>query len=204
MVRYFVLALGVALVSTNSAYCLGKKKQGGGGTIIYYPQPYYPTPVVVNPVVVNPVVVNSQSPAPVAPAQVIVVSSSTGDSESAFQVERFLRIKNDSGEKLTVFLQVRTRNDRGEWVWSPEAPGSKAKVMTFDLEAGKTLDLTGKVSASRVRLWARSDTSSFMDYANQDLWLVPETTGNGEHRYQASQMQTYTFTMKQQSPVGDR
>ena len=204
MVRYFVLALGVALVSTNSAYCLGKKKQGGGGTIIYYPQPYYPTPVVVNPVVVNPVVVNSQSPAPVAPAQVIVVSSSTGDSESAFQVERFLRIKNDSGEKLTVFLQVRTRNDRGEWVWSPEAPGSKAKVMTFDLEAGKTLDLTGKVSASRVRLWARSDSTSFMDYANQDLWLVPETTSNGEHRYQASQMQTYTFTMKQQSPVGDR
>jgi hypothetical protein len=204
MVRYFVLALGVALVSTNSAYCLGKKKQGGGGTIIYYPQPYYPTPVVVNPVVVNPVVVNPQTPAPVAPAQVIVVSSSTGDSESAFQVERFLRIKNDSGEKLTVFLQVRTRNDRGEWVWTPEAPGSKAKVMTFDLQAGKTLDLTGKVSASRVRLWARSDTSSFMDYANQDLWLVPETTGNGEHRYQASQMQTYTFTMKQQSPVGDR
>jgi hypothetical protein len=203
-VRYFVLALGVALVSTNSAYCLGKKKQGGGGTIIYYPQPYYPTPVVVNPVVVNPVVVNSQTPAPVAPAQVIVVSSSTGDSESAFQVERFLRIKNDSGEKLTVFLQVRTRNDRGEWVWSPEAPGSKAKVMTFDLEAGKTLDLTGKVSASRVRLWARSEAASFMDYANQDLWLVPETTGNGEHRYQASQMQTYTFTMKQQSPVGDR
>ena len=204
MVRYFVLALGVALVSTNSAYCLGKKKQGGGGTIIYYPQPYYPTPVVVNPVVVNPVVVNSQTPAPVAPAQMIVVSSSTGDSESAFQVERFLRIKNDSGEKLTVFLQVRTRNDRGEWVWSPEAPGSKAKVMTFDLEAGKTLDLTGKVSASRVRLWARSEAASFMDYANQDLWLVPETTGNGEHRYQASQMQTYTFTMKQQSPVGDR
>jgi hypothetical protein len=204
MVRYFVLALGVALVSTNSAYCLGKKKQGGGGTIIYYPQPYYPTPVVVNPVVVNPVVVNSQTPAPVAPAQMIVVSSSTGDSESAFQVERFLRIKNDSGEKLTVFLQVRTRNDRGEWVWSPEAPGSKAKVMTFDLEAGKTLDLTGKVSASRVRLWARSEAASFMDYANQDLWLVPETTSNGEHRYQASQMQTYTFTMKQQSPVGDR
>jgi len=204
MVRYFVLALGVALVSTNSAYCLGKKKQGGGGTIIYYPQPYYPTPVVVNPVVVNPVVVNSQTPAPVAPAQVIVVSSSTGDSESAFQVERFLRIKNDSGEKLTVFLQVRTRNDRGEWVWSPEAPGSKAKVMTFDLEAGKTLDLTGKVSASRVRLWARSESSSFMDYANQDLWLVPETTNSGEHRYQAGQMQTFTFTMKQQSPVGDR
>ena len=204
MVRYFVLALGVALVSTNSAYCLGKKKQGGGGTIIYYPQPYYPTPVVVNPVVVNPVVVNSQTPAPVAPAQVIVVSSSTGDSESAFQVERFLRIKNDSGEKLTVFLQVRTRNDRGEWVWSPEAPGSKAKVMTFDLEAGKTLDLTDKVSASRVRLWARSESSSFMDYANQDLWLVPETTNSGEHRYQAGQMQTFTFTMKQQSPVGDR
>ena len=204
MVRYFVLALGVALVSTNSAYCLGKKKQGGGGTIIYYPQPYYPTPVVVNPVVVNPVVVNSQTPAPVAPAQMIVVSSSTGDSESAFQVERFLRIKNDSGEKLTVFLQVRTRNDRGEWVWSPEAPGSKAKVMTFDLEAGKTLDLTGKVSASRVRLWARSEAASFMDYANQDLWLVPETTNSGEHRYQAGQMQTFTFTMKQQSPVGDR
>jgi len=204
MVRYFVLALGVALVSTNSAYCLGKKKQGGGGTIIYYPQPYYPTPVVVNPVVVNPVVVNSQSPAPVAPAQVIVVSSSTGDSESAFQVERFLRIKNDSGEKLTVFLQVRTRNDKGQWSWMPEQPGTKAKAMSFDLDAGKTLDLTGKVSASRVRLWAQSDTASFMDYADQDLWLVPETGNNGEHRYRASRMQTYTFTMKQASPVGDR
>jgi hypothetical protein len=212
MVRYCVLALGVALFSFNSAHALGKKKQGGGGTIIYYPQPYYPTPVVnpvvVNPVVVNPVVVNpvsQPSPSPVTPAQVIVVSSSnTGDSESAFQVERFLRIKNDSGEKLTVFLQVRTRNDRGEWMWSPEAPGSKAKATTFDMDAGKTLDLTGKVSASRVRLWARSDSASFMDYANQDLWLVPETSSNGEHRYRAGQMQTFTYTMKQPSAVGDR
>jgi hypothetical protein len=213
MVRYFVLALGVALISTNSAYCLGKKnKGGGGGTIIYYPQPYYqnPTPVVVNPVVVNPVVVNQPAPAPVtapAPAQVIVVSSSgggTGDTDSAFQVERFLRIRNDSGEKLTVFLQVRTRNDRGQWMWSPEAPGSKAKVLTFDMEAGKVLDLTGKVSASRVRLWARSESSSFMEYADRDLWLVPETGNNGEHRYSGSQMQTFTYTMKQQSPVGDR
>jgi hypothetical protein len=76
--------------------------------------------------------------------------------------------------------------------------------MSFELEAGKTLDLTGKVSASRVRLWARSDSTSFMDYANQDLWLVPETENNGEHRYRAREMETYTFTMKQQSPVGDR
>ena len=30
MVRYIVLALGVALVSTNSAYC---KKNKGGGTL---------------------------------------------------------------------------------------------------------------------------------------------------------------------------
>ncbi len=119
-------------------------------------------------------------------------------------MERFLRIRNDSGEKLTIFLQVRTRNDRGQWVWTPEEPGTKAKVMSFEVEAGKTLDLTGKVSASRVRLWARSESSSFMDYANQDLWLVPETANSGEHRYRASQMQTYTFTMKQPSPAGDR
>jgi hypothetical protein len=216
MVRYFVLALGVALVSTNAAYCKGKKNKGGG-TIIYYPQPYYPpvvNPVVVNPVVVNPtpvvvnptpVVVNPPSPSTITRTQVLVVpASSGGDADAAFQVERFLRIKNDSGEKLTVFLQVRTRNDKGQWSWMPEEPGTKAKAMSFDLDAGKTLDLTGKVSASRVRLWARSDTASFMDYADQDLWLVPETRSNGEHRYQASRMQTYTFTMKQSSPVGDR
>src|SRR5262249_6843353 len=173
-----------------------------------YPPPYYPpvvNPVVLNPVVVNPpstVVVNSPSP---SPTRVLVVpASGSGDADTGFQVERFLRIKNDSGEKLTVFLQVRTPNDRGQWVWTAEAPGAKAKVMSFEVEADKVLDLTGKVSASRVRLWARSETASFMDYANQDLWLVPETENNGEHRYRAGQMQTYTFTMKQPSPVGDR
>jgi hypothetical protein len=135
MMRYFVLALGVALVSTNSAYCFGKKK-GGGGTIVYYPQPYYPPPVLVSPVVVNPVVVNPPStvvvtqPAPTS-STFAVPGSSNGDADAAFQVERFLKIKNDSGEKLTVFLQVRTRNDRGQWSWMPEQPGSKAKAMSL-------------------------------------------------------------------------
>lgn len=207
MVKYVVLALGVTLISTNTGYCK-KNKGGGGGTIIYYPQPYYPptpAPVVVNPVVVNPVVVTQPSQN-VTPVQATIVSSSpSGDSESGgFQVERFLKIRNDSGEKLTIFLQVRTRNDRGQFIWSPSQPGSQAKAMSFEVDAGQVLDLTGRVSASRVRLWAKSESSSFMDYANQDLWLVPETENNGEHRYRSSQMQTYTFTMKQQAPVGDR
>jgi hypothetical protein len=66
------------------------------------------------------------------------------------------------------------------------------------------LDLTGKVSASRVRLWARSDSASLHGLRHQDLWLVPETENNGEHRYRAGRMQTYTFSMKQPSPVGDQ
>src|SRR5579859_7311807 len=143
MVRYIVLALGVTLVSMNSAQAYGKRRP----TVIYYPQPYYPTPVVVSPVVVNPVVVNPPAPPPITPTQLIVVpSNGGGDSDAPFQLERFLRIKNDSGEKLTVFLQVRTRNDKGQWTWSPAEPGAKAKAMSFEVEAGKTLDLTGKVS----------------------------------------------------------
>jgi hypothetical protein len=127
-------------------------------------------------------------PAPVAEA----------DEEAAVQNQRYLRVKNDTGKKLTVWVQYRTQTDGDEFAWVPNDPAKSDAAVGFEIDAGEEVDLEhqgARVAASRVRIWAESKDGAAWDrYQNDDLWLVPETDATGSQTYQAAEQETYTFT----------
>src|SRR5262245_30612439 len=76
--------------------------------------------------------------------------------ELTFQNQRYLKVKNDTDAKLTVFFQYRTLKS-GAWAWLPGDPKTSTEAFSFELEAGKEFAVkVGEepLSASRVRIWA--------------------------------------------------
>jgi hypothetical protein len=112
------------------------------------------------------------------------------------QDHRYLRVKNDTGEKLTVFVQYQTLSQSKGWTWYPVAPGSGSKAVAYVFAPGQEADLRHEgwsVKANRARIWARSASGEeFVEYRDQDLWLVDEV--NGERVYYADETETFTFT----------
>jgi tetratricopeptide (TPR) repeat protein len=87
-----------------------------------------------------------------------------------------LRIINDSGEPLRIYLQYETLVD-GKWAWLPADP--KAPALTYDWAAGHDSFMavkTVRVEARRVRIWAEGKTTGvrLVRYQKVDLWLVKE------------------------------
>lgn len=118
------------------------------------------------------------------------------EGEKAVQDERFLRVENNTKEKVQLYVQVRTKVEGGEWAWLPGDPKTEEKAFAFELEAGQVVDLKieeQQLSASRVHIWAESETQKWNDFQKKDLWLVPEKDVNGKHRYMAPTMQTYLY-----------
>lgn len=111
------------------------------------------------------------------------------------QDRRLLRVKNETGNKLTVYLQYETFTNKGNWVWYPENPGSK-QVVIFQLADGAQADMDHDgwpVNARRVRIWGvTADGRKLADYRDRDLWLVEEQ--GGERVYMARDGETFTFT----------
>lgn len=108
---------------------------------------------------------------------------------------RFLKVKNESDEAMKVFVQFRGLDDK-KWTWIPADPTESKDALVYDLKPGQEMYLIHKgqkVSGSRVRVWGVSEKSSWLDYRDQDLWVVPEMDARGEHRYQATEMRTFTF-----------
>lgn len=107
------------------------------------------------------------------------------------QYERYLRLHNDTDQKITVFLRFHTQDVTGQWDWIPEAPGPTAtKWLSFEMQPNEILHPKyGEmpIAANRIRLYAESATKSWLNYKDQDYWLVPETTTSGEHLYYQGQ-----------------
>src|SRR5262249_21329331 len=96
-----------------------------------------------------------------------------GNAANAYDT-RFLRLKNATGENLSVFVQYYTLNDQNEWVWLPNPPGGE-RVIEFQIEDGADTNLFvdgWRLNANRVRIWARSGTKQWDGYRDRDLELV--------------------------------
>jgi hypothetical protein len=118
------------------------------------------------------------------------------------QTQRYLRVKNDTGEKLTVHVQYRTITDRDQWAWVPADPRQSAdQVATFDVEPGADVPLShdsAPIKGSRVRMWAASQSGKeWADARQKDLWLVPESDGKGSHYYLAADTEAFTYTFSE-------
>jgi hypothetical protein len=113
---------------------------------------------------------------------------------------RYIRVHNNTGENLKVFVQYRTRTDKGEWGWFPTPPGEAGECQCFDFKDGMTADLTDaaiawRINACQVRIWAVSESGKkWLDFQDADLVVVPEKDAEGEPAYRAPEMQTYLFT----------
>jgi hypothetical protein len=119
----------------------------------------------------------------------------TEEPKSFKQTCRYLRLKNDTAEKLTVFVQYHTWTSTGTWQWYPSQPGTRDAV-AYVLNPGQEADLRHegwRLNASKVRLWAQSPTGlEYLDFQDRDLWLVEET--DGERCFYAPQPETFTYT----------
>ncbi len=111
---------------------------------------------------------------------------------------RFLRVKNETSQKLTVYVQYETMTDKGSWSWFPDTPDKKRAVI-FPLTAGAQAEVDDDsfpINARRVRIWAAAaDGTKLQDYRNQDLWLVADTEGFGR-TYVAPQGETYLYVFR--------
>jgi hypothetical protein len=130
---------------------------------------------------------------------------SFGDRDDAvLQNKRYLKIRNETDATLTVYLQFRTP-ENGAWTWVPDDPSKSTDALSFEIEAGKELDVQHKdapMAGSRVRIWASSPTQKWLQYKTKDLWLVPERTEDGEHVYMASGVETFTFNLSNSKDKG--
>jgi hypothetical protein len=125
----------------------------------------------------------------------IVVADDTGtDDPEPYQNQRYLRVKNDTGQKLTVWVRYRAPGEDGNWAWLP----GDSDAVEYELGPGEETYLAlddQRLSASRVRIWAETADGRQMDeYREQDLWLVPEKDDNDEHWYYGAEMEDFTFT----------
>lgn len=111
---------------------------------------------------------------------------------------RYLRVKNETESKLTVYVQYETMTDEGKWIWFPGTPEKKQAII-FPLAAGGQAEVDDDnfpINARRVRIWATAaDGKRLADYRNRDLWLVQENEGPNR-TYAAPSAETYTYTFK--------
>lgn len=169
-------------------------------------QPFV-TPVPVPVPAAAPAVAQRDVRRPPLPAMVPAGGDAPGaapvpDKDNAVVVQafttRFIRIQNDTGEKMKVALQYRARTDKGEWGWFPADPREQGdQALTYELDTGKGADLVDgqwRINASLVRVWAVSATGQkWFDYKDKDLSLVTEKNAQGDPEYLAAEMETFLF-----------
>ena len=141
-----------------------------------------------------------------------LVSASTADADEAdaeandaaeasdaeWQAQRYMKVENDSGKTVKVYLQYHTVQDDGRFAWLPADPEKSQKTVSFILKPGEIRKLAtqdGPIAANRVRFWAVSNAKRWLQYKDKDLWLVPELRDDGHHRYQADEVETFTLTV---------
>jgi hypothetical protein len=119
------------------------------------------------------------------------------------QTQRYLKIKNETNETLTVFVQYRTQVNGEQWLWLPADPKKSADAVPLQVPPGKEIYAEvdkNRILCSRARLWAKASSkgTEWLEYKDQDLWLVPEVDKENprEHVYFAPEAQTFRFVFK--------
>jgi hypothetical protein len=113
------------------------------------------------------------------------------------QDRRYLAVKNDTKEKLVIFVQYNTLvRSTKDWQWFPGEP-QDGEAVAYAIPPGRKVALEHDdwpVNARCVRIWARSESGQeFNEYRARDLWLV-ERQKDGQRYYMAPTGETFTFT----------
>lgn len=91
--------------------------------------------------------------------------------------ERYIKVENASGERVTLWLHYQSLADKDQWEWFPVKPVDQEKALRFELEPNSSAYLSDgktRIAAGRARLWAESQTGyKWTGYRNEDLKLKP-------------------------------
>jgi len=87
--------------------------------------------------------------------------------------DRYVSLKNDSGEDLDVQIQAQVLSGKN-WVWVPEDPDKSTKAFAVRLPRGQTLDVkrpdNGKyLRAKKLRFWAKSSKNAWNDFKSKAM-----------------------------------
>lgn len=104
---------------------------------------------------------------------------------------KYLRIANNSGETIRVYLVYHTKTTDQRWKWFP-GPAGGSQHVRYTFSPGETAYVWHdefKINADRIRIWAESLSGSggWPTFREQDFRLVPD------EGYKAYYMDTYTF-----------
>jgi hypothetical protein len=112
------------------------------------------------------------------------VDDATGEVVQADQTTRKLRLGNNSKNKVKFFVQYQTQNGKGQENWYPARPnGEEENALQYELEPGQTIDVKDndwRVSANKVRIWARGGGQEWNRFKNRDLPVVPDKDPDGK------------------------
>jgi hypothetical protein len=117
--------------------------------------------------------------------------------EEALQTERYLQIHNATDKPVKVFLRYRTADTSPRGVWLPGDPET-SKPFVFEVAPGQAsyLEDNGRrITASRIRFWVESASGTWDEFKDKDLWLVPETDGQGRHVYRSREIETFPLRL---------
>lgn len=102
-----------------------------------------------------------------------IIDSSSAE-EDTMQTVRYLRVRNESGEALKVFVQLEQGGKTFNWNFAPGAAGYLA--------------INGeRIASDRVYLWAQSGSKRWTSVQTSGLTLVSQP-------YQAEEIGTFTYT----------
>ena len=132
--------------------------------------------------------------------QLAADDESSDNADGHLQLRRYLLLRNETGEPLTIQVQFRMFSGHGEWSWFPADPRRSDKALKYTLSPGKALYLTdgeSRVATSKVRIWAEGlkTGTKWVDYKDQDLWLVPEVSKGSHHGYHDDKIQTVSMQL---------
>ena len=106
---------------------------------------------------------------------------------------RYLKIANNSSQRITVYLKYRTQTTEDEWEWFPAAP-EEDNWLTYTFEPGEASYVAHdgfRVNAERVRIWAVNENKSgaWEQYKEADLPLA-------DSEYKGYFMATYEYSFR--------
>jgi hypothetical protein len=112
--------------------------------------------------------------------------------------DRYVSVRNDSGEDLDVSVQAMVPSG-SSWKWLPADPGS-SNAWKFRVSAGKVLDVkrpdsSGWLRAKKLRVWASSldGKRSWNDFRSKDLGIANKS-------YRAAKRDRFTHDFSKASP----
>ncbi len=115
--------------------------------------------------------------------------------------ERRLSIRNDTGEKLTVWTQIDTHPVGNASAFALE-PAEAGNAFRYVLEPNKTYllmrnDRREAMRGDSARVWAESESGRvWTRNQKESFWLVNEFEGNAGRHYYAPQLETFVYTFQ--------